>query len=248
MACYSLLFIAMSCYGLLCPITKICKIDCKLIEYIPNYYYKEQQNKFIRKQIEFLPSYLLQVKYMVKIDFLTYLSTLGGLLSMWMGYAIFDLFNLILKIILKYISMKKKIKNILKLFCLIIMIYQVYIFIYQYLNNNYELDYTKDKNKLFPKIAFGLLIFPDQSRILKLKPNFYDEDERKFLKVKNLPKNRTNLLNTNMKILDEIPREFFVGSLFRQSLSFLNQSLEDFLYSKVFEVFNSFPINCLITV
>ena len=66
-----------------------CKLDCEINQYMvePNNIVIEYVSDFILTSSMFIdPSYHIQTTYLPKIELFGYLSTFGGLLSMWLGF------------------------------------------------------------------------------------------------------------------------------------------------------------------
>ena len=97
---------------------QICKKACKTTVYYS--YWKKYVQKYIYynmiiSQIGPISKEYLRISYIPAMTWMSFLSTLGGFISMWLGLCVVDLFNLIFKILRPFLY---KIKIELEHFCL----------------------------------------------------------------------------------------------------------------------------------
>ena len=184
-------------------------------------------------------TYYIHLKYLAKIDIVAYFSTLGGLLSMWMGYAVLNLLNLIGdKITIFSNSLLKKLiwQNIFRASCFIIMIFQLHHTIQQFITSNSKIEVGLESELTFPAIRLSYITYPDYRRIFKLTPGF--ESLIKDIIVSKGLLDENSAMSMSFDEMSRLPsttfdriKKILSYLLYYDSIVKLNKSLSTFLYA-----------------
>ena len=171
-----------------------CKIDCEINEYYLKelYYMEAQQNTHgVIIEMHVRPSYHIHTTYLPKINMVQYLSTLGGLLSMWLG---FNMWQFALKLLdklknvdfhrnMKYLPYRKFITNknltiINKSLIISATIYHIHHLLDIYLFSNKQIIIQNSNQVYFPKMF--ILYNPYVGNNYWKYFEYYPEFERKL--------------------------------------------------------------------
>ena len=164
-----------------------CKSDCQINQYMVehNYIMLDKINNLISaSSINIEPSYHIHTTYVPKIELFGYLSTFGGLLSMWLGFnvwnALVTLFDNSEKISssLKFLQAtyikfnKKIILNISTKIIFILTVYQIFILFKNYTFSNKQMIIIQEKELYYPKLFIKFLPTMDLDNFFQYYPEF----------------------------------------------------------------------------
>ena len=156
---------------------RLCKRDCDITEYNV----KQQNYIFfgypgVRSAISKFITYYIHTTYVPRIDLIAYLSTLGGLLSMWLGFNMWLFtvktlkhFNRVRRVYTRHyvvhiyfinlLKTSKLIIKILQIFILFITIYQIDKILNKYLYSNKQMTIGLKPQLQLPKIIISFVPF-----------------------------------------------------------------------------------------
>ena len=186
----------------------LCKIDCEINEYsLKHVYYTMSAFPYVTIMELYLDNtYIIHTTYVPKINWIEYLSTFGGLLSMWIGFSVWHSIknfydnsgilpckpNILRKIFIQ--KNKNKLLNLLKIIfksiILFVTFYQIYLLINDYIFSNKQKIISKKDEVYYPKI---FIHFSDFKVSLKEYLNYFPEYEKRLKYIKR-KKDLTNLL------------------------------------------------------
>ena len=156
---------------------RLCKRDCDITEFNVKQQYYIISNYFgVKSVILKFMSYYIHTGYVPRIDLIAYLSTLGGLLSMWLGFNMWLFtvktlkhFNWVRRVYTRYygehvyfINLLKTLKliiKILQIFILLITIYQIGQILNKYLYSNKRMTIGLRPQLQLPKIIISFAPF-----------------------------------------------------------------------------------------
>ena len=149
---------------------KICKNECQTTEYQLKHQFdvKIFIQVFGSVQITSQKGYFKQIKYIGKISMLIYFSSIGGLISMWMGLSVVLMTDLLYSFLNRFLNfiyysninhtnnwskkMCKLIKLLYKSVCAVLMFYQLFCLFQIYLDYPKSIEITFTDKLTFPKM------------------------------------------------------------------------------------------------
>ena len=172
---------------------KVCQKDCLNIELVVS---KEDYLSYYPGSYVFFKRYLenyIHLTYLAKIDLIAYLSTMGGLISMYLGLAVIDLTNICLDALVKisliviktkcFSSKKKLFIQLKKLFSKFIFLYLMFHQLIEMTNdfiyNNEKTDINFRANYRLPKIVLNFRPSLNPQRLQEKYPEYYKKLRRR---------------------------------------------------------------------
>ena len=165
---------------------KVCQKDCQITELVVSkddysVTYPGVSFNYNRKINEFIYS-----TYLAKMDLIAYFSTMGGLISMYLGLSVYYLtsklhesteylFTMFIILIdkpfihSKIVQILKGVKSISKIICLFIMYYQLFEMTNDFIVNNENTGISFRANHRFPKMVLG---FVPELKLDRLEQNY----------------------------------------------------------------------------
>ena len=155
-----------------------CKIECQHLDYLVTskklFYKKDGKATYGWNSQDSV--YMMNMTYIPKMDFINYLSTLGGLMTMYASLNVKIIFNIVVDIIKKRISLLKMIlikiltlklklfspKLLIELIFLSLMMQQVYLLIDDFFEANLKVDISLTRQLVIPNFQLWAYHYPDR--------------------------------------------------------------------------------------
>ena len=192
----------------------MCRKDCSTTELVVS---KEDYISYFFGSLVYFKRYsqnYIHLTYLAKMDLIAYFSTMGGLISIYLGLGVINLTNICLDSILKfcvYLIKKQRLnskinillhsmKSISKIIFLSLMFYQLIEMTNDFIYYNERTDITFRDNYRFPKIVLFLRPQLNYRKFRESYPEFYNKHNR----VKNLKTEDDYLLDLLIKNISEL--------------------------------------------
>ena len=159
-------------------LNRVCKPDCDITEYsVKQMFYTNNTLFVLRSVIYKFSTYYIRTTTVPKINLIEYLSTLGGLFSMWLGFTVWFLIDKIFKLFeigirvhkkrivkkIRHLIKSSKYIEIIRIFCyltiLAIMIYQIGRILHYYLYFNKHIIISQKIQVRLPKVVIDFVPF-----------------------------------------------------------------------------------------
>ena len=167
----------------------MCQKDCSTTELVVS---KEDYLSYYRGSLVYFKRYsqnYIHLTYLAKMDLIIYFSTMGGLISIYLGLGVIHLTNICLDLTLKFcvFLIKKQclnskinillqsMKSISKIIFLCLMFYQLIEMTNDFIYFNERTDITFRDNYRFPKIVLFLRPKMNYTKFRESYPEYYDK-------------------------------------------------------------------------